>query len=66
MESNTDIVFSNDQIKATNMIDNFINCLEHKYFYLLGYAGTGKTFLISQVIRTFLETLHFNLLESIP
>lgn len=38
------------QQSAYNNIIQFLNQSEHKHFYLLGYAGTGKTFLLASVI----------------
>ena len=35
-------------------INHFISQNTDKYFYLLGYAGTGKTFLIGKIIRDLL------------
>ena len=42
------------QIQAANKIDSFINQSTSPIFYLLGYAGSGKTFLIGQIITKLL------------
>lgn len=42
------------QILAIEKINQFISQDVNKMFYLQGYAGTGKTFLIGKVIKDFL------------
>lgn len=42
------------QTKALDNLNTFLTDPDAKYFYLLGYAGTGKTFLISRLIKNLL------------
>ncbi len=43
------VVFNAGQSKARDQIDEFLAQSVDKYFYLFGYAGTGKTFIISRI-----------------
>lgn len=43
------------QLIAYKKIDQFLKQQEHQIFYLLGYAGTGKTYLMASVILDLLE-----------
>lgn len=45
------IEFNKKQKEATIKIENFLNQNDKKFFYLFGYAGTGKTLLISKIIN---------------
>ena len=49
------IIFSSDQKKATNNIMQFLVSSEQKSFGLYGYAGTGKTTLIIEVVHFLLK-----------
>lgn len=40
---------------AIDRLNQFINQNHHNVFYLMGYAGTGKTFLISHIILDLLN-----------
>ncbi len=53
MEKNTQL--NKKQTHATIMINDFISQNDNKVFYLLGYAGTGKTFLIGHIIKNLLS-----------
>lgn len=46
-----DIVFTNSQQAAFNMIMSFIDSDDQKVFILKGYAGTGKTTMVRAVIK---------------
>lgn len=47
----------NEKQKSTvKKIDQFLSQSTEKIFYLLGYAGTGKTFLMGQIIKELLAT----------
>ena len=51
----------NDKQKiAVKKIDQFLSQSAEKMFYLLGYAGTGKTFLMGQIIKGLLATKRIN------
>ena len=39
---------------AVNKLHDFVGQNIHKIFYLLGYAGTGKTFIIAKILNDFL------------
>lgn len=49
-----EVVFNKKQALGLEKLNEFITQNEHKIFYLLGYAGTGKTFLIGYFIRKIL------------
>lgn len=49
------IKFNKKQRLAIQKVDKFIDQVDSRYFYLFGYAGTGKTFLISQIIAKLLR-----------
>jgi len=46
----TKINFTNDQKKAIKMIFKFLSNKDGKVFSLWGYAGTGKTFTMSEIV----------------
>ena len=48
------------QLVAVDKITEFVSQDIDKMFYLLGYAGTGKTYLISKVIKHFLSIKKMN------
>lgn len=39
------MILNTKQLESLNKINDFINQTVHQYFYLFGYAGTGKTFI---------------------
>ncbi|CUT04641.1 AAA family ATPase, partial [Candidatus Kryptobacter tengchongensis] len=45
-----------DQERAVDFLERFIKSRSHNCFILQGYAGTGKTFLISGIVK-FLKSL---------
>jgi len=50
------ILLNEKQQLAITKISNFVSQDTDKMFYLMGYAGTGKTFLIGKIIKKFLAT----------
>lgn len=48
------IILNAKQKQAHDKINEFITQSNNKTFYLLGFAGTGKTFLISHIIKNIL------------
>ena len=50
-----DITYNKKQLQAKNKISEFIEQTKYKYFYLFGYAGTGKTFIISKIINDLIK-----------
>lgn len=54
-ERSEHIIFSSDQKKATNSIIQFLVSPEKKSFGLYGYAGTGKTTLIIEIVHFLLK-----------
>jgi Cdc6-like AAA superfamily ATPase len=60
--------FSPDQYKIYNIITNSWEQKEfskHPYFFLTGSAGTGKSFMIQQIVE-FLKTKHIKYLLIAP
>lgn len=51
METNKGIVLTNDQQRVFNILLNFIDSKAQKVFILCGYAGTGKTTMMSYLIN---------------
>lgn len=49
------IVLNKKQTIAKKLLREFIKQKEHKKFYLFGYAGTGKTYTVSNMIFEFLK-----------
>lgn len=49
------MTFNNKQNIAIARINSFVGQNTDKTFYLMGYAGTGKTFLIGKVIKKLLR-----------
>lgn len=49
------VIFNEKQALALTLLHKFIKQTKHKIFYLLGYAGTGKTFLISHALHQMLS-----------
>lgn len=45
------LVLNEKQSLTINKIREFIKQPNEKYFYLFGYAGTGKTYLINQIVK---------------
>ena len=43
--------FNTKQQKAVCLIDDFLKDLPMRYFYLFGYAGSGKTFVTTKIIK---------------
>jgi ATP-dependent exoDNAse (exonuclease V) alpha subunit len=57
--------FTSGQQRALSLFQNFINSEQDKVFILKGYAGTGKTTLVKEMIRLFESNeLPFRLLAS--
>ena len=56
----TNVKLNQKQKLADKKFTQFLSQSTEKYFYLFGYAGTGKTFLISKLI---VEALEENLIE---
>ena len=56
VNSNFGFELTSDQVVA---LDNFVSFLEdsdqHSIFILSGYAGTGKSSLVAQLIKTLIE-----------
>ncbi|AYV85425.1 MAG: putative DNA helicase [Satyrvirus sp.] len=50
------IILNEKQKIAVEKINKFISQDKDKTFYLMGYPGSGKTFLISRIIKDLLET----------
>ena len=48
------------QLLAVDKMGQFVTQDSDKMFYLLGYAGTGKTYLMSKVIKNFLTHKKIN------
>ena len=48
------IVLNEKQKLCIEKVNNFLSQKKDKFFYLLGYAGTGKTFLIGKIIKDLL------------
>src|SRR5579872_6125354 len=55
MNSKLKLNLNSKQLQAYKKIDQFLNQQEYRIFYLLGYAGTGKTYLMASVILDLLE-----------
>ena len=51
VSGNTSDILSSDQQTAADMFDNFIEQRDNLSYYLLGHAGTGKSFLSSRIIN---------------
>jgi len=47
--------YNKKQQEALTLIDDFLKDSSKKFFYLFGYAGTGKTFTISKIINDLLR-----------
>lgn len=47
----SEIELNNKQARAARKFDSFLSQSQRKFFYLFGFAGTGKTFLISHLIH---------------
>jgi exodeoxyribonuclease-5 len=43
--------WSEQQLDALDAVENWLDAPDHQYFYLAGYAGTGKTTLASEIGR---------------
>jgi len=54
------VTFNEKQKLAIDLIKDFLSQQRKNLFYLLGYAGTGKTFLISHIIRDLLLSSDIN------
>ena len=52
---NTSFNFTQGQQRALELLNNFIASTSEKVFILKGYAGTGKTTLVKEIIRVFKE-----------
>ena len=50
------LVFNKKQQLAVEKINEFISQDDEKLFYLMGYAGTGKTYLLGKIIKDLLLT----------
>lgn len=48
------------QKKCLKLVDKFLSQTDHKIFYLLGYAGTGKTMLMGQIIHDLINKKLFD------
>ncbi len=49
------IKFNDDQKKALSLINEFLLSKESKVFFLRGYAGTGKTTIIKEIVDKSIE-----------
>lgn len=47
--------FNTKQTEAVKKLKEFVNQTAYNYFYLFGYAGTGKTLIMSKIIIFLLE-----------
>ncbi|AEX61838.1 putative DNA helicase [Megavirus courdo11] len=47
-------MFNTKQLAAINKISEFISQDDHKKFYLLGFAGSGKTYTMTQKVKDML------------
>lgn len=52
--------FNEKQQEAVSKINDFIAQNIYKIFYLLGYAGTGKTFLMARLLKDFLRNANID------
>lgn len=52
--------FNKKQTEAYEKIHKFVESSTLKHFYLFGYAGTGKTYLMSKVIRSLIDENKIN------
>jgi len=60
-----DFKFTSSQQRALEKLNEFITSVDTKIFILKGYAGTGKTTLVKEIIRLLQEKeLTFNLIAS--
>lgn len=52
--------YNNEQVKAVNDILKFVESSDDKYFGLYGYAGSGKTTLITEIIKYLISKSKIN------